>query len=537
MNTMKKVYKDALLLALAIIVSFNLMAQERIVVVPPYIDNNLPLNEFILGDTTASGAFVDSNNTVYELENGGFYYVSNQIEIKGIKLHIRGQEGDGHKPKIYQKVKDDGKYPGLLYVRGETIVENVLFNAKENELKYDWGPIRTKADSVEVTFKNVTFEQMGGGCVAVYSIGNTITLDGCVGKLLGNPLKYNGNGSVIDGRNETAKVVIKNSVFFNINGTINSTWQKQHGYWEFDHNTFVNVSGHPRMFQFSKYVDTVKITNNIFANCLFSGDYPTKLLDDKEFDAKHSQYGGDTDGTMAFFMCYDSLPVDQNKWKISNNNVFYTQDVLDDIEAYSVDPNDTVSLARVMSPNFEGWYSASDDVYFEEVLNFGTYFKPPTFFSANWYADPSAEITVQCHPVYPEIAGDSIDYYFDHDVFDFSYLETDISATAGTDGGPIGSPMFPPRQGSSIKDRNVNSLDVTPYPNPANDQITFKFNDSNSRNGNVTIYSLTGSELRSKEIINSDSKVTIDLSDFENGIYLYSIVTEEGRKAGKFVVE
>ena len=53
--------------------------------------------------------------------------------------------------------------------------------------------------------------------------------------------------------------------------TLFAGWGQEHKYVEFDHNTFVNMAGQNRIFQFNRIVDTVKVTNNIFMNSFFRG--------------------------------------------------------------------------------------------------------------------------------------------------------------------------------------------------------------------------------------------------------------------------
>jgi hypothetical protein len=312
-----------------------------------------------------------------------------------------------------------------------------------------------------------------------------------------------------------------------------SGWGNHHKYVEFDHNTFVNMAGENRLFQFNYITDSVKVTNNIFMNCFFAGDYPTKMLDDKAADAKW----GDNEGTLAFFFCPDSIPVDKNQWIVSNNNVFYTDNFADSMATYP----DTVVLPPVMSPNYEAWRGdLAADVYFEEALDFPSFPATPTWVWKNKYHDTEGLLVEHGYfvPVHPQDASADTNWYkFDVNSVDFSYPETSQSATAATDGGQIGSRLFPLTSSSSIKDQKVNNLDVSTYPIPADDQITFKFNDSSIRNVNISIYSLTGSILISEELLNADTEVTFDVSEFASGIYLYSISTVEGKKTGKFLVE
>lgn len=527
---MKRCYTRALIMAISIIVGFNLNAQERVVVVEPH--DTLNLNEFILADTNAAGEWNDPVNTVYELKRNSIYMVSKQIDVRDTKLHIRGQEGDGtgQKAVIMQRVKETGGYNKVLFTRGDAIIENVRITAQEAGKTYSWNAIRILGANSKVVFRNCIIEKQGGSIAALYAEGVDITLDRCEGRFLGQPTKVTGNGRIIDGRKSSARVKVVDCFFYNVMAVAFSGWGNHHKYVEFDHNTFVNMAGQNRLFQFNHIVDSVKVTNNIFMNCFFAGDYPNKMLEDKAADAKH----GSNPGTLAYFFCPDSLPQDKNQWTISNNNVFYTADFADSMATYP----DTIVLPPVMSPNYAAWRGdLANDVYFEEVLDFPSVPATPTWVWKNYYTDVNGELPFPGYfvPVHPQDAtADSVWYKFDVNSIDMSYSANSASATAGTDGGQIGSRLF--TLTTSVKDVK-NAVGVSAYPNPANDYITFKFTNGNIRNGNVTIYSLTGAILKSESISQFDSEVTIDLTEFEKGIYLYSIQNAEGSNSGKFVVE
>ena len=76
-------------LALTLGLTVAAFAQERVVLVEQGVGT---LNEAIAGDTTATGERIDPENTVYELENGGYYALQGTIENR-FPMHIRTPEG------------------------------------------------------------------------------------------------------------------------------------------------------------------------------------------------------------------------------------------------------------------------------------------------------------------------------------------------------------------------------------------------------------------------------------------------------------
>ncbi|PJF20410.1 MAG: hypothetical protein CUN56_16315, partial [Phototrophicales bacterium] len=74
----------------ALVFSSTVFAQRTVNVTPGFGT----LNEAIDGDTTATGARVDSN-TVYVLERDGIYILDGTIEHRGYHLQIVAADGDG----------------------------------------------------------------------------------------------------------------------------------------------------------------------------------------------------------------------------------------------------------------------------------------------------------------------------------------------------------------------------------------------------------------------------------------------------------
>lgn len=75
------------------------------------------------------------------------------------------------------------------------------------------------------------------------------------------------------------------------------------------------------------------------------------------------------------------------------------------------------------------------------------------------------------------------------------------------------------------------------YPNPSNSNITISYELAKSSTGILTIYDLNGNEVENLKIDKTFKNVFIDVSKFQNGIYLYTIKNEnELISNGKFLV-
>lgn len=74
------------------------------------------------------------------------------------------------------------------------------------------------------------------------------------------------------------------------------------------------------------------------------------------------------------------------------------------------------------------------------------------------------------------------------------------------------------------------------YPNPASSFVSFDFQKSYDRGFAIQVYSFLGKKMY--EASNISQKTTINLSDFNRGIYIYQLYDRSGKlvESGKFQV-
>jgi len=70
-----------------------------------------------------------------------------------------------------------------------------------------------------------------------------------------------------------------------------------------------------------------------------------------------------------------------------------------------------------------------------------------------------------------------------------------------------------------------NNVTLSVYPNPTKDRVTI---ESNGEIKSIEIYSITGAKVYSKPNISISSSNEVDLSDFQNGVYV--LVVNDGVK-------
>lgn len=67
-----------------------------------------------------------------------------------------------------------------------------------------------------------------------------------------------------------------------------------------------------------------------------------------------------------------------------------------------------------------------------------------------------------------------------------------------------------------------------PYPNPANENVTFKYTLSSSSNqAYMVIYDLLGNKAAEKQIFDKGGVVTLNTSDLLSGIYFYALKVDD----------
>ncbi|MBW8049187.1 MAG: T9SS type A sorting domain-containing protein [Cytophagales bacterium] len=91
---------------------------------------------------------------------------------------------------------------------------------------------------------------------------------------------------------------------------------------------------------------------------------------------------------------------------------------------------------------------------------------------------------------------------------------------------------------ASIKNINSDNLeDKFVFPNPANSNITIPYELTESSFAILTIYDTNGKEIQNLKIDKTFKNVFVDVSKFQNGVYLYTIKNEAKLISnGKFIV-
>ncbi|PIV58981.1 MAG: hypothetical protein COS14_06730, partial [Bacteroidetes bacterium CG02_land_8_20_14_3_00_31_25] len=86
---------------------------------------------------------------------------------------------------------------------------------------------------------------------------------------------------------------------------------------------------------------------------------------------------------------------------------------------------------------------------------------------------------------------------------------------------------------------NKSNISLIVFPNPAKDNLTLEVILPFSEKLNIEILDFTGRLIYKQNCYNtlSNSKINIDLSDYEKGIYILNVKTNRNNKTIKFIHE
>jgi hypothetical protein len=516
--------------------------QKTVVVVEPDAGLDIgALNTAIAAAETAGTAA----NTIFELKRDGLYLLNGDIAHTGYTLHIRGQEGAGSKPVLQAAVDLLGVSDRLFTNSGDLILEHLYLLGADELGAIMTQQIRVMTDASRVIINDCVFDYSGQSFVRTNSKNNKIYIKNSVLRnslLPDNP----SNGRVIDARgNANDTLWVSNSTIYNNGATQIRSDGGATNFANWDHNTVYQTSFAHRFAL--DYIFKANVTNNIFYNFLYRGD-----------NTDHS----------AFFTC-DSIfgtgftYTDANRYfDLSNNNWFIQKEIGDILDQYGPDTlyrfnesdilhQDTIRYREAMRKN---WFIASDSLIalgqpgptpdivkfiqngqvdtanlFKEELVFKN---PPPLNLDYWrfYTEHGWAITGMNPP----------NAYADEDIlvlgevqtgaFDFSYNADSRSATAAEDGSPLGASRWVPYASVGIRDVKTDQRNgVRTYPNPFENQVSFKIDSKKASKITIRVFDLMGKELYTEKgnVTQGENEITVNLDKLSHrGLFLYKIQFE-----------
>ena len=89
-----------------------------------------------------------------------------------------------------------------------------------------------------------------------------------------------------------------------------------------------------------------------------------------------------------------------------------------------------------------------------------------------------------------------------------------------------------------ISENTSNILNINVLPNPFNDKTTLEYSIAEIEKNELTIFDITGKELKNIVFENQNigkQSLELDLSDYESGIYIYSLKINNNEQKGKLI--
>ncbi|MEM6964034.1 MAG: T9SS type A sorting domain-containing protein [Bacteroidota bacterium] len=508
---------------------------QTVVNIPASTDPTMPTDIFpvIMGDTTATGERND-NNTIYKLENGQVYITTGRIVNKpewDLRIEAVDLSDTENKPIITRVPNASGTYPDIMRPEGNVTLRNIWFVVGERGAleQHDWGKIRYMGDSTRVIADHCIFEKDRGGFFQLRGNNIKLYVTNCILRNGGNRRILQGNGRGVDARNTTADtIIIKNTIVHNIQDRFfrSQGAMAPHNYVEIDHCTAFNVAGRHGFIQLGR-VTNAKITNNLFINPIMLGSSPV-------YTDEQTQPDGDLHKVITLDTLYDNTTL-----TISNNNVFWTSDVTDYWAS-----NDSVSAPDMLSTLvMDNLGAAASDAVFEEQLTLNSVPGSILQYVEDLYADPAADDMFDFIVEDDVVAGTAFDSgnLFDFDTFDPCYGGSTQSATASTDGGPIGAVAFCPDL-TDVFDVDINeALALRIFPNPTSTDLNLTFELQEASQVNIAVMDMSGrviTTILQGQLQSGQHTLNQNISNrVARGMYFLSLQTDQGMMTKKFVVQ
>lgn len=348
------------------------------------------------GDTVVVSDFVDMGNQanslaeaieldedppegrVYELKAGGFYWLTTQISTPEDRpLDITGSES----ARVVQSGDDDPMPPiiggttvdgvpvdgGFFLLNNDFTLKNAVGVVGATDNSQGWDFINNQSTGTTATIENVLLEHTNWVLFNTEASGHSLNIsDSYFVNMSGEACRR--NGGVYDNVNEnTESLRVENSTHVMAQGMMYKFRGHHFNEAFFNHNTFVNVSGH--LFPSFGYHTDLTVTNNLFVNSHVQGyfeglDGPDEGSNETDQDnLPHGIINVNElpDGTASF----EDYEEEDRMILVYNNGVFWDErldDIVDQLnDREAMDRDDWVSQMMFMNDRTQDMFDNEDD--------------------------------------------------------------------------------------------------------------------------------------------------------------------------------
>jgi hypothetical protein len=414
--------------------SFQAVGQKTVVVVEP--DEGIDIGAL----NSAISAAADPDNTIFELKRGGLYLLNGSISHSGFTLHIRAEEGTGPRPVLQPAVDEQGNSSRHFNPGGNLTLEGLYLQGRSELGSIESQPIRVSGDGSRIVIDDCFIDYAGQSIVRTNSSDNKVFITHSIIRNSILPTDP-ANGRVIDTRgNPQDTLSIEYSTIYNNGSRIFRPDGAAINLIRFNHNTVYQVS-----FVHDFGLDITKeaqITNNIFYNHVYRA---TKGTHSAIFGVDSIGEGGPYTDADRYF-------------NFSNNNHYISQEIEDILQEF--DPSGLYEIrtnifanhaildtAVVIQPprllHFIAAGQADTLNNFREMLSFDN---PPPLNLDYWkfYVENTGSL-IGTNPPSPFADEDpNVLGEVTEGAYSFRYNGDAKSATAASDGKPLGDPRWVP---------------------------------------------------------------------------------------------
>ena len=512
-------------------------------VIPPYSENQLYLNDEILGDSTSTGERVDPDR-IYVLKSGGSYLVDSDIRNTGWVLRIKAEAGAASKPIIYAyRNPNNSTYPGQIFdVQGDIWVTNLALVGWSEFIPADITDMPNRIINVSTAGPSVYVDScvMSGGratLIQTSSAAHVVKVTNTIMAQSGNLFKTNiGNGRYIDCRGSSVdSLIVKNCSMTDCTDRAIRHYSSTGplGYVLIDHNTIRNGMSMHGCLALGWVNGSAQITNNVFVDNFALGNDSTddvrlgEFGDPNEFD----QYGNNR---MTMLSSLNTDSTNSATWMVSNNyfgvsdslQMFYNEH--SDIGLGNLIPN-TYYINKQIQDSSTSWQN--DNISFDH----GTY---SLYHFCEWYWTPdpngpgkSKSTTNFSSAV--DYQRPTVAFYSDTSKFNLKYNTSAKAFTGDMNSQPAGDP----RWWAGIVGVNDNNNNALPtkftleqnYPNPFNPSTKIVYNIPKESQVKLEIFNILGQQVAT--LVNEVKpagryNINFDASQLSSGVYVYQLTSQ-----------
>ena len=534
---------------------------QSVLEVPANDDQGNPiinaLIQYVVADTNENG---EQLHDVYKLERGKTYFYNQSPVFKNPITLIADEPGTTNEtkpPKIIITTDDAGEVPyeHCITTFADLTIKNIAFSTTTVEEGYSWAnTILLQSDGLTIDLEGCIFELTGWGMIEAVVENTTFILNKC----------HLRNGTVLPSGDEWVpffievntgsieKLIARNNTFFNLQGSfVNMEVQNRVKYFEFDHDTLVNVvKGFTTAI--NAHTDS-KITNNIFYNVRTHSD----KIDDVLAGEDQVNAGVVSADTLFSNEPGSSLPFVMNeadrKFEVKNNVYYFTPEVQDYWTHY-----DSVMAVEWMDSRTQHMFD--DDAAYPDFVAESNVNADPGF--TNFGGTDGMVAQMYNHRDNGTFGfwgwdPDSADYPDVHWAFLQWPLPEDFSYSAdftSTDGYHVGSLVYYPDEMEQYYNGIATDVDDAygteelptelvleqNYPNPFNPATNVKFTLAEAGEVNLKVYNAIGKELKTiisnREMGVGTHQFNIDLSNHSSGVYFLVLKQNHNVKVRKMTL-